>query len=107
MSDVEQLTHNNQERRRWADEVEMEYRNLSNANRESSATASAKHRNDKREVLWAANTACAMFCGMCGTMLAIGLVETHLPTVIISALCGGVFLAAGAMIERQLRWWAK
>lgn len=100
MGDVVEICRKNHALRRWADEEAA--KEAAAANAAEAARQRSRRNRQRRELLKTASTGFAMACGSAATLLAFGLAEMHLPTVIISALCGGVFLIAGAAAQERL-----
>lgn len=94
MSDVEKILAVNQERRRWAEEVDA------GMQPQKETTGAKKHtRADRMEAMKTACWACAMASGAGAAMLGIGIASHHAPTIIIGAVVALSFLLTGWAIE--------
>lgn len=94
MSDVEKILAVNQERRRFAEEVDagMQPRKETNGKQSNSRT-------DRREAMRTACWACAMASGAGAAMLGIGIASQHMPTIILGAVVALAFLLTGWALE--------
>ena len=106
MSDVEMLTHNNQERRRWAEEYEEQLERISPnvvyhpAVRHCGLPAPKSRR--RMGVLRTACTACCMACGGGAAFMGLGLAMGHWLTVAVGAVWSAAFFITGIRLEDAL-----
>lgn len=94
MSDVEKILAVNQERRRFAEEVDA------GMQPQKEPTGKQKHsRADRQEAMKTACWACAMASGAGAAMLGIGIASHHSPTIILGAVVALAFLLTGWALE--------
>ena len=93
MSDVERITHQNQQRVRWAEEY-----NDNNVVRTPSRRykANAQKRNRR---LRSVAMGCSMFAGTGAAFVGIGLSIMHPPTIICGIIAAVAFMACGYGFE--------
>lgn len=106
MQDVEMLTHNNQERRRWAEEYAEELERVSPSVAYHPAVRPcglpAPKSRKRRGVLRTACTACCMACGGGAAFAGIGLAMGHWLTVAVGTAWAVAFLLTGVHLEEML-----
>ena len=106
MSDVEMLTHNNQERRRWDEEHSELMALISPSVEYHPADCHVGRRpprnNKRRGALRTACTACCMACGGGAAFAGIGLAMGHWLTVAVGTVWAVAFLLTGVKLEEML-----